>query len=687
MAPSPLQQRVIPPPGMDTALLWKLVIDRTSIVCLLLCSFVFAYWTFDLTGHFSLAVAVFFLLMPLTIYYLGRGLLDWIGLPTVSGHPFPVAFLTGSLASCLLIFVMDFFSPLSIQWNCIAVLIAAILLQFVRPYERKNEERLEGSLFTVIALIVSLSAATFWTRDMRPYAPRSGNEYVFRIWGDYFIFAQLTGQMRAERSMLQLGDPDMAGVPLPFYHYASYIFPASISAWTGQTAYDSLASFYTPFGIFLTGLAAFALGSSWGCYRAGLSAVIGVLLMPDAAAYGVKNNWYSYHWLIAASSGLLYGIASAALALLLITRGIRPTRWRCIGAGFGILGICMLIKAHIFIVACPLLVSWVVLFKDDSTWKQRLLISLALGLIGMAVLIAADRFSIGPTILPFGQNRDFSTYYDRLSTELHNPLLAIKRVAVLTFGWMALIFPLVFLLCYVRKQLRPVDAVPIFVMIIFLACTFFLPLNDRRGAADELLHRPFVWAYFIVTVWTWSKIVSLLINSRPDWKTIISAGLIVMSFVMLAWPWKRGANLQDPHLSLSDGYINLRVASGLMECAKFLREHAGEEDIIQDDVARNIPILGALAERRCYLSRSLDYWKDYDPRPAMRQECRRRADLLSRMRMATTESQLREIARQTGIRWYVARPGEKLDWPERIRSRCAFEAEGFRVYDFSSLRR
>jgi hypothetical protein len=534
----------------------------------------------------------------------------------------------------------------------------------------------EGML-TVLAVAVTLAAAAFWTRDLRPYASRGEHEVTFRPWLDYFVHAQLVGQVRADRSLVRLGNPDLAGLPLPFYHYASYIFPASVSAWTGQTAYDSLASFWTPFGVFLTGLAAYMLGSGWWNASAGLAAVIGVLLMPDASTYGIGDAYHSYHWLVLVSPGLLYGIAAGAVGLLLVTRGIRPTNWRCLGAAFGLVMMCIPLKAHLFVVVCPLLVLWVVLFKEGWTRRQRLVVSAGLAAFGLAGLLVADRYGIGPTLLPVGPGRPVATYVQDLAAQLNDPVRDVLRVIVVRLGIPALLAPILALLCYYRKTLQPVDAIPALAMLIMVVGAIFLPPNAGRGTADEMRHRPFVWAYFVVAAWTWGKGVSTLDSGRTVWQVVVAAA----SIVMLAWPWTRGATAQDPVLPWSQPFVNVRVATGLVECAAYLREHTAEEDIVQDDVSHEAPILGALAERRCYLAHCTTGWEHYDPNAALVDESVRRAASLPRIRQSTTRGELRQRATEMGIRWYVAHPGEELDWPAELVARPVFQSDGYRVYD------
>jgi len=42
---------------------------------------------------------------------------------------------------------------------------------------------------------------------------------------------------------------------------------------------------------------------------------------------------------------------------------------------------------------------------------------------------------------------------------------------------------------------------------------------------------------------------------------------------------------------------------------------------------------------------------------------------------------LQRNVRETGIRWYVAHPGDPNLWPAEFRDQPAFESNGYRVYD------
>jgi hypothetical protein len=54
---------------------------------------------------------------------------------------------------------------------------------------------------------------------------------------------------------------------------------------------------------------------------------------------------------------------------------------------------------------------------------------------------------------------------------------------------------------------------------------------------------------------------------------------------------------------------------------------------------------------------------------------------LESLQKATNIPDLQRSVRETGIRWYVAHPGDPNVWPAEFRDQLAFESNGYRVYD------
>ena len=100
-----------------------------------------------------------------------------------------------------------------------------------------------------MAVILALAAASLWTKKLWPPLTRDEQNVVVKPHIDVFVHAEMVGQIRADQSLLRLGDPDMAGRSTPLYHYASYILPASVEVWNDTTtAIDPLNNIPVPAG-------------------------------------------------------------------------------------------------------------------------------------------------------------------------------------------------------------------------------------------------------------------------------------------------------------------------------------------------------------------------------------------------------------------------------------------------------
>jgi hypothetical protein len=683
------------------------LVDPSTLLCCALCTVTFSYWSWSITGRLTAPGLVFLGLLPPTLFLLGRGLLGLIRFPTLPTHPFPIAFLVGALAASFLLLFLNLFSPLPMRGNSLVVLVAAAMLQPWAPGIGDSRVEKSSRWSSLLVVFLGLMAATLWTQDLRPYAIQAGESVRFRPYVDCLIHAEMVGQFCADRSIWSMGDPDLAGQRLPFYHYASYLLPACVSAWTGQSAFESVLTFWIPFGFLLVGLAAYVLACGFWGSPAGIAAFIGVMLIPDSSNYGVRCEWYSFHWLCAISPGLLYGIAGGVLVALLITKGVRPTNWTWIAAGIGLGFLNVLLKAHVFVIAFPVLILWLLLFKEGWSIRRRFAVGLAvLATIGLAIVVA-DVLKIGPLFLLLFRPHGLDEHFQFLASEVlspswsrffapltgrkpveRHPVLALLLVVMAPFGALTLAYPALMLLSKFLRRLRPEDAIPALTLAFYLYLVFWTPRNTR-GAPDELWHRPFVWVYFLLAVWSWGKSASLLAASRSGLPKLFPFALAIAGVALLVVPWHSGKQVQRPGRVNAPGYTNFVIPSDFLACADFLREHSGKRDVVQNDVSEERlkfvfpePTLASFAERRCYLGRPPRFWSNYAAGMPTESESIRREKILDGLRKSNSMNSLIEHARQTGIRWYVAHPSEALRWPAGFLDRPAFVSGRYRVYEF-----
>jgi hypothetical protein len=124
---------------------------------------------------------------------------------------------------------------------------------------------------------------------------------------------------------------------------------------------------------------------------------------------------------------------------------------------------------------------------------------------------------------------------------------------------------------------------------------------------------------------------------------------------------------------------NVHVDRGLIDCARYIRNQPPADAVVQDSQLDKLLILGGLDDRPTFAAR-VDEWTRQSKvfRESGYQE---QLGKLQRLKQATTNSDLQDAVRDTGIRWYVTHPDDTNVWPAEFRDQPAFESNGYRVYD------
>lgn len=675
--------------------------DFTTILGCLLCSATFLFWMHALKGGIHLGAIAFFLAVPVVFFCLGDGLLRLLKFPASPAHPFPVSFLLGSVVALLALFFTHLALPLPLRLLDALVALTALLLFVFAPARTGETNGQRESSRTVLAVALTLAAAGFWTQELRPAIHQEGGSSVIHPYVDSVILAEFVGQLHDDSTLLHLGDPDLAGTHLPIYHYASFLLPASLEVWSPQTsAFDATVALWIPFCFVLVGLSAFCLVTEWFGEFAGLLALIAVLLIPSPPLYELPLYYLSFHWLIAVSPGLAYGIGGAAAALVLLSGALRSNRLLLFAAGFGLMAGTMFLKAHIALVSLPLAVAWVITMKQGWTRRTRVTLLLSAAVAGYAVLRIMDHLKLGPNILPNGTHGSFVNmipsylgmihpgYWPHLLmhhvffTRIGYPVTLGTIAVVSEFGMWFFIWLAVVAWNIAKRRCGSFDVLLLFAVPIYLFCTFISPPNVRGGFADEMWHRPFVWLYLLLAASAGAHLAGLLkkpVESSPR----VSTGIVAtFAILLLIFPLREGKSIQ--HWIQIGSLTHGKLDTGFLDCSDYVRIHAGQTDIVQDKVASNYPFLPAFSERRAYLGRLPAYWVESFHGTSAMAESLRRSEALESMRDARTLNDLDAFVKSTGIRWYIARPDEILAWPGSVLDHPVFVSNGFRVYDLES---
>ncbi len=653
---------------------------RCVLACLAISIFLIVWITLA-SGSFNVSSAVFLLLLPWVLLRAGGIITVALRLPSF----FALDFLLGVIVVSVGVMAWKVFVPLSLWIALILLLISAVGI----PMLLRNHQRDTVSALDLLCVIAGLAAATAWSQDLiLPTSPVSSG-IAFKPWSDFFLHATMVARSLGTQTLPQVGNYEWQGFPAIIYHYASYSLASCLAKVGHVPAYDAVVGFWAPFGSFLTGLASYALGRVMWSQAAGLAALTGAFLIPDAALLNVGHPLYGYFWLQHVAPGGLYGVAIAGTALILIVLGAREGRrlWTVSGVVVGAL--VALFKVHVFAAAFPLLLSFAILAWPLRQRLRWVILGVCVA-AGVAVLPLTSRFYVGPNVhFDFSGNDWYWKRLARIATGtrveswyqgfntghplLSHPAQAIGLILLSALGIFAVLAPLVWLLAAWRKTWQLSEGISIAAVAILLLMTFGLS-GDLMSS--ELIHKPFVWAYWLVASLTTGRLFSMVVGNRPQLRTgAVTLGIIVLLLIAVRY----GSGLEHGKWLGADAYTNLRVDRGLIDCAHYIRGQLPLSAVAQDSHFDNFLILGGLSERPSFAARP-EVWKGmskaFRDSPYLEQLRKLRS-----LQQATSVPDLQRSVRETGIRWYVVHPGDSYAWPTEFRDYPLFESQGYKVYD------
>lgn len=664
-----------------------------SLTCLAACTITFSAWTVVVTGHLTFGAVLLLILLPAALCQAGRAVAAIIGYPTF----FAVHFLLGSAVFSFVLMTLKALLPVPLPLAAATVLGIALLAPALLPRRWRRAPKQRTTSGDFLAVLLCLAAATAWAREvLRPIAVADGL-LIFKPWADYFTHASYVARMLPRQSLLQIGNYECSGHPAALYHYASYVFPACLAAFGKMSAYQVLCAFWTPFGTFLSGLAAYALGRSFWGAGAGFAAVAAVLLLPDASFYGVRDGWYRYAWLQQVAPAGLYGVAVAAAALLLVMAGTQRGDGRCLLAGLTFGAMTFFYKAHVFVPLMPLLIAWALLAHRPVRWSYRLLGGVLAVLLVWGAATFAHRHQIGPNLsfdgsggswwmqiqaeqIPQTPFADAIAVFRRGSPVQRHLVRASLFVLIATFGVFVILYPAALLAAWRRRLFERFDWIPLGAVAIYLTMTLGLQLNKRAFAADEMIHRPFVWAYFVVAVFTAGRLFSLLQTRRPRLANVLLLGCLPLLLV----PWRLAHHLHRGEVPFGRAFTNRKVDAGLAACARFVRKQSPADALTQDSLCDTGDLVwGALCQHPSFLARP-EAWKAHSSAVAVEQFWAQQM-LLAGLQRAASLEELHPFVAATGVRWYLRHPGDPCFWPAAVRDDPVFQSQGYKVYDFQRI--
>lgn len=664
---------------------WVLRTSPVSVVCLLLLG-----WQCRVTGQVSLLVVSWLALIVATALLIGALLSTTMLRHSPALQSLSARLLIGLLISNLILFVSAMLSPFGLVINSIALFsILTVLLIVARragvaralPHSHVTER----ILFPLAGI-----AVTLWCWDTLRPIEINGNGAVIQAWMDIFYHLSQISSFAYSRGPGTLFDVQMTGAPMQPYHMASYILAATMVSATGMSAYEAYASLLLPMGLFATVLGAYTLGRvAFGPWPA-LAGATALILLPDAAQQGFGNPFLGYYWLQLIAPSLMYGVASAAVVFACVLEACRNGRLTMALFGYFFVLVTLLYKAQIFVAISLLAMVLPLLFLRGRWSRYRaVLLAVALGVYFGAAAISQlsnsvptlrlDGSGLGPYAGAVLSQQDAGVlrdWFEGLFAGAGNSwalkaLIFCSLLLVSTFG--------VYLFGYLVAMRRPqagvtrlARAFPLLVVVVYLVMATSLALDERHvGTMEELLHRPFVWAYFVVVVFFGAALYVRKFGDAPPITMHARAALLSVAVLLLYVPWHFGQQIQT-FKTWQTRYPVLPAC--LVEVAQYIEAHSQPTDVVQDSLNDPAYRLTALSQRKPYALDSGGF--------RLPDGIRGRFEELARIKSLDSEQELSTAMRAAGIRWYVVNPGDRVAWALMAQSRRVFECGGYLVFKF-----
>lgn len=649
------------------------------------------YWAYRASGGLSLGVAVCLLIILLGSLLIGDLFVRYLLKSDDAFETTSARLVIGALLSSAILFVSDFTLPLNLLVMWALILLGAILLWFRGgrrdPSGLPQASWLSETLFLSVAPVI----VTIWCAELLPPLEVRGDLVVVRGWQDIFYHISQIAVFASSKGLGTVYDIQMAGAAARPYHFASYLLPALLVKATGVSALQAYACFLVPFGVLLTALAAYSMASvifgKWPAFAGGLS----VLLLPDAFELNFGNKFLGdYYWLQQIAPAGNYGVACAALAFMLMFESRHRASLKLVAAGYFFGLLTLIFKAQFFVAISFLIFVFPVLFVLRLSRGRRLLLLLALTGIYVLTLYLSQGVSAVPLIRPDGSGLSwYSTVV--VDNQAAGPIRGAAEAALaygngvwvlkagifalylflITFGLYGLAY-VIALPWHMRKFEPAVSLFPILIIAMYLAMAVSLAADDRHtGKPEELLHRPWVWAYFVLVVWCAAGSYHLILGdtlppgaARRSFLCVLACGFLIVPLqfntAIALYPlWNQGY----PRLPLCE-----------LNVADFLKSHSHPDEVIQDSQNDPLFVLSALSERRAYAvdSGGIRMPLGLDARLASLRDLKAIGD----------PGRFLAYMQQHKIAWYVSEPGTTVPGRQALQGYRAYQCQGFDVYHF-----
>lgn len=650
-------------------------------------------WNISATGKYSFSAGAIIFSILLFSMLLGDIIQKFALNDSDCFNNQPTRLLTGLLLANILLLIASVISPFGMTINWIVLLFVTLIIWIYARGTSTFKNLIESNKTETIFFITVPLVVTAWCQDILMPIELNTDVIIIRAWQDIFYHIAQISEFAKSHGIGTISDVQMATATVHPYHMASYMLPALMVDAAGTNALAAYGSLLVPLGIFATGLAAYSLANVVFGQWPALAASLALVLIPDAAQQGWGNGFLGYQWLQQIGPASLYGVASAACVFMFILKFCQTPQYRLILIAYFFSLVTLFYKAQIFVAISYIALILPALFIKGRLAKYKILFVVILTFFYFTIAIVAQTIPSIPVMRLDGSGLD--SYISSILGIQSDGF--IKQLFLLLFKnsmdfWLikSIVFSVMLIFCtagvlpilylYLLKHLKnnfttEVWLFPIMVTAIFLIMSCGLAMDTRHiGSPEELLHRPFVWFYFVLVVWCAGAAYHYKFGDAIPTKRPTRWLLTILVLLLFTIPIKFGEKVQFFELT---GLSYQKISKCSYEVAVYIKQNSQIHDVVQDSMNDKQFIMTALSERKPF---AIDSGGLRTPAGI-----ESRLDLLKELKKLKAAQDVEIFMKMQGIRWYVVSPMSFLMWEATVNKHLVFECGGYKTYYFEIL--
>lgn len=641
-----------------------------SALAILIITLCFAIWAS--AGEISGVTIVVVAGITSSCLLFGRATLHVLPVALPNSARFPAGMLAGIAIVSVGMLIVCFGLKISAGFAYLLVCAVGFVCLGLNSI-RSSGPRIDGASMSspltpiVVSFICGTSLVWSW-QAIRSFA-RLRTEGILHAWVDFFFHSTVIAQF-GHFSALNGTSMFSYGARIPLYHWASYMLPAVLCTFSSTPALVLATSFWVLLGFIAMAMGAWVLGAILADWRGAIAAVLLILLVPNAAHYGLRNHFFDFAWLVEISAGLSFGIGLSLLAIGLFVIALRNRNVFVAGAAMILVLAEAAFKMHFMATLFPACILFFILRWRWARPNTKFVILGAFISATLLLMLLGEGISRAPHLFTGAHNvsKILSLMLDMKPSAAPNlfpkianstPLFISTPIGILLvlIAATGLLLPAYFLgwaLLHKLRLARPADCFPLLLLVVYCSVIVCFPTDTFTGDPTEYQHRNFVLIYAVLSAWCSYFAVALANHRWPRRLPLILAGC---ACCMLPVPLLLEPTAQTNVLKWTKSSASNPVASGLFESAQYIRRVAPRGDVVVASSFKDEVALVALSERRALLIMDENYARglSYSSKAIVN-----RRVVGQQLAHAGSYQEMRRIAQAHAINWYVVAPDTPL---------------------------